>query len=328
MLRVILMTHARTPARLVLVAISSFVLIAHTAAATQSPTLNDLRKQLDSIAEKFAGKLGYSLHHLTKNERLDRAGDEMFPTDSTLKIAIMCAAMEKVERGEIGYYDLRPLLKEDQTGGSGFFKNYSPGAEIEFTEAMHQMITVSDNTATLMLMRWVGGTDAVNGWLDRHDLKTTRLIVQWPMSETLKGDQAALQKYAEAFEKWGMGVSTPNEMRTLMEMIVNGNAGTPASADEMHRLLNHQYKDSGIASQVPPSVVVASKSGNSDHSQSDMAIVHSPSGTYALTIFIKEVDDANQRGQAIQAISRAVWRHYHPTDTWEPPAGVAKYWKR
>lgn len=323
------MVHTRTLSRVfVVVAVSSCLLIAHTAATPQSSTLDDLRKQLDSIAGGFPARLGYSLHHLTRNERLDRLSDEMFPTDSTLKIAIMCAGMEKVERGEIGYYSLRPLLKEDQTGGSGFFQNYRPGAEIEFTEAMHQMITVSDNTATLMLMRWISGTDAVNEWLDRHGLKTTRLIVRWPMSEKLKADEAALRTYAESFNKWGMGVSTPNEMRTLMEMIVNGKAGTPASSDEMHRLLNHQYKDSGIASQVPPSVVVASKSGNSDHSQSDMAVVHSPSGAYALTIFIKEFDDAKQRGQAIQAISRAVWRHYHPTDKWEPPAGVAKYWSR
>jgi beta-lactamase class A len=313
---------------LAVVAISSCLLIAHTTATPQAPKLDDLRKQLDSIAEKFTGKLGYSLHHLTRNESLDRLGDEMFPTDSSIKAAIMCAGMEKVERGEIGYFDLRPLLKEDQTGGSGFFQNYKAGAEIEFKEAMHQMITVSDNTATLMLMRWVGGTEVINDWLNRNGFKTTRLIVQWPMSEKLKGDEAALQKYAESFKKWGMGASTPNEMRTLMEMIVSGKAGTPASSDEMHRLLNHQYKDEGIASQIPPWVVVASKSGNSDHSQSDMAVVHSPSGTYALTIFIKEEDEVNQRRQAIRAISRAVWRYYHPNDKWEAPAGGAKYWSK
>jgi hypothetical protein len=113
-----------------------------------------------------------------------------------------------------------------------------------------------------------------------------------------------------------------------MEMIVSGKAGTPASSDEMHRLLNHQYKDEGIASQIPPWVVVASKSGNSEKSQSDMAVVHSPSGAYALTIFIKEVDEVNRRRQAIRDISRAVWRYYHPNDKWEPPAGVAKYWSK
>jgi beta-lactamase class A len=61
-----------------------------------------------------------------------------------------------------------------------------------------------------------------------------------------------------------------------------------------------------------------------------MAIVHSPSGSYALTIFIKEAKDTrsgwqNERSQAIRAISRAVWRYYHPNDKWSPPAGVEKF---
>jgi Beta-lactamase enzyme family len=61
-------------------------------------------------------------------------------------------------------------------------------------------------------------------------------------------------------------------------MIVEGKAGTAAACDEMHRVLNHEYKDEGIASRILPWVAVASKSGRSEHSQSDMAIVHSPSG--------------------------------------------------
>jgi beta-lactamase class A len=115
-----------------------------------------------------------------------------------------------------------------------------------------------------------------------------------------------------------------------MEMIVSGKAGTPAATDEMHRLLNHRYFDEGIASRVPPWIVVASKSGRSERSQSDVAIVHSPSGTYALTVFTKEAKDnrkgwQNERSQEIRAISRAVWGHYHPNDKWSPPAGVEKF---
>lgn len=209
------------------------------------------------------------------------------------------------------------------TGG----QSYGPYANFK------QGTTVSDNTATLMLMRWVGGTDVVNNWLDRHGFKTTRLLYPWPISEAIQRDEAALQKLFEPVMKWTMGVSTPNEMRTLMEMIVGGKAGTPASSDEMHRLLNHQYKDEGIASQIPPWVVVASKSGRSENSQSDMAVVHSPSGSYALTIFTKETKATrsgllDERAQAIRAVSRAVWSHYHPNDKWEPPAGVAKYWNK
>lgn len=294
-----------------------------------TPKPDDLRKDLETIAQKFKGRLGYSLHHLKRNEHLDRLGDEMFPTDSTLKIAVMCVAMDKVERGEIGYYNVRPLIKEDVDPG-GFFHNYKLGAEIEFKELLHQMIAVSDNTATLMLIRWVGGTFVINTWLENHAFKVTRLLVPHPVDVEVKRDEAGTLKLYESFKKWGMGVSTPNEMRILMEMIADGRAGTPAASDEMHRLLNHQYHDAGIASQIPPWVVVASKSGRSAYSSSDMAIVHSPSGTYALTIFTNESQDTrrgwpNERSAAIRDVSRAVWRHYHPNEKWTPPAGVEKY---
>jgi beta-lactamase class A len=294
------------------------------------PKFDDLRRQLDAILERFSGKMGYSLHHLKKNERLDRFGNEIFPTDCSIKIAILYVAMEKVERGEIGYYDMRPLLKEDQTPGSGFFKNYKTGTMVEFKELLHQMIAVSDNTACLMVMRWIGGTEVVNNWLDKNGLKTTRVLFPHPLSKEMQRDEAALCKMLERFNKWGMGVSTPNEMRMLMEMIIDGRAGTPAACDEMHRLFNHQYFDRGIPSQIPPWVVVSSKGGWSVHSCSDTAIVHSPSGTYVLSIFVKDAKDTregpqNEQVQAVQAISRTVWRYYHPDDKWIPPPGVDKF---
>ena len=181
------------------------------------------------------------------------------------------------------------------------------------------MIAVSDNTATLMLLKvdWRHGRRQPVAGPARFR-KTTRLLVPYPLSEELKQNEAALLKLAEQVKQWGMGVTTPNEMRRLMEMILEGKAGTAAASDEMHRLLNHQYKDEGIASQIPPWIVVASKSGRSAIAQSDMAIVHSPSGAYALTIFTKENKDTRggwqgERAQAIRAVSRAVWRTTIPT---------------
>ena len=193
------------PLAFVVVTALTCVVSSLTPATPKLPQPDDLRKQLDAIADGFQGKLGFSLHHLTKNERLDRLGDELFPTDSTLKVAIMCAAMEKVERGEIGYYDLRPVVTEDRNAG-GFFYSYREGTEVLFKEALHQMIAVSDNTATLMLLRWIGGTDVVNQWLDRHGLKTTRLLVPHPMTEELKRNEAALLKLAEQVKQWGMAL--------------------------------------------------------------------------------------------------------------------------
>ena len=78
---------------------------------------DSLRKQLDVIADRFHGKIGYSLHHLKTGERLERLGDEQFPTASTIKLAILCEAMEKEQKGEIGYDDVRPLTEHDRQYG-------------------------------------------------------------------------------------------------------------------------------------------------------------------------------------------------------------------
>src|SRR5262245_48863179 len=144
------------------------------AAGTES-----LRTELDAIAGSFHGKLGYSLHHLKTGDTLARLGDEPFPTASTIKLAILCAAMEKEQKGEIGYDDARPLTEQDRQYGTGVLHNYRAGTRIAVRDLVHLMIAQSDNTATVMLGQWLG-TTSINGWLDRHDLKQTRLLVPFP----------------------------------------------------------------------------------------------------------------------------------------------------
>ncbi|MCY0672092.1 serine hydrolase, partial [Klebsiella pneumoniae] len=87
----------------------------------------------------------------------------------------------------------------------------------------------------------------------------------------------------------------------LLEMILTARAGTPAACDEMQRILNHQYYDDGIASQVPPWVTVGSKHGAEEKSRSDVAIVHSPSGTYVLAIYTADAEDTGFKWDNEQA---------------------------
>ncbi|MBA2737598.1 MAG: serine hydrolase, partial [Pyrinomonadaceae bacterium] len=63
--------------------------------------LKDLQQKLETISKNFKGKIGISLHHLKTDDRLDLLGNEKFPTGSTIKVAMLCAAMEKIEKGEL-----------------------------------------------------------------------------------------------------------------------------------------------------------------------------------------------------------------------------------
>jgi beta-lactamase class A len=238
--------------------------------------------------------------------------------------------MEKVEKGELSYYQKFSLTQDDVNAGTGFVRNYQIGKQLTLKELLHLMITASDNTATRMVLKAIGSDAAINDWLKRNGLNRTHLNVPYPISDAVLKDETARRKLLEQYDLWGMGVSTPNEMRLLMEMISEGKAGSLAACDEMHRILNHQYFDDGIAGQIPPSVVVASKSGVEKRSRSDIAIVHAPSGTYVLAIYTKEAEDFritrdNEQDTAIRSIARAGWQYYQPESKWSPPAGAGKF---
>ena len=287
-----------------------------------------LRKELDDIVNRFHGKIGYSFHHLKTGDHLDQLGNEHFPTASTIKLAILCAAMEREQKGEISYDDPRTFAEQDRQYGTGLLYNYRAGTKIPLRMLLHLMITQSDNTAAIMLGQWLG-TEAINGWLDGHNLKQTRLLVPFPYKGSFEEAQAIGGKPWEPLKQWGIGVTTPQEMRILMEMILDGRAGTPTACEEMQRILSHQFYDDGIASQIPPWVSVASKHGSEDQTRSDVAIVHAPSGDYVLTIYTKDAKDTgvkwdNEQDTAIRAISRAIWRYYNPRIKWSPPPGSEK----
>lgn len=292
--------------------------------------INDLKKKIEGVSKDFRGKIGVSLHHLKTGERLDLLADEKFPTASTIKVALLCVIMEKVEKGELNYYQRFAVTDDDISGGTGFMRNYKVGNQVTLKELLHFMITASDNTATNMVMRIISSDVTINDWLKRNNLSNTRLNIPLPFNKADWEDKAKHQIVFAEFDKWGMGVSTPSEMRTLMEMIAEGKAVNPGASDEMHRILNHQYFDDGIAGQSPPTVVVASKSGVEKQSRSDIAIVHAPSGTYTLAIYTKEAQDFrvsrdNEQDSAIRAIARLVWQYFEPNSKYSPPIGTEKF---
>jgi beta-lactamase class A len=282
------------------------------------------RGELERIVARHRGVMGISLKNLDTGEVVSINGEVEFATASTIKVAVMCRVFDELTSpaGRFQtYYDTCVYDESTSQGGAGFIRQFRTGTGVELKELLHFMITASDNTATNMLVEWLGGLEPVNEWLAAKGFKTLR------MTATIGGK---LVMSPEMREKWGIGVTTPNEMRRLMEMIRMGEAGSTSATDEMMRLLGHQYFDGLIASEVPPWVWVGSKSGALNASRSDNAIVSSPGGTYVLSVYTMNNEDRrwtadNEAEQAIQAVSRVVWRHYNPKVRWTRPAGTAKF---
>ena len=294
-------------------------IVLSAACTASAETLAELKARMDEVAESFHGTLGYSLHFRGKPDtRISRLGDEPFPTASTIKTAIMVEVLHQIEQGKIKWTDMvevQPGVDDREEGGFAYY--FRDGTKIPVGQWVHLMITVSDNTATIRLRRLVGQGN-VNQWLTSHGFKVTKL---------LNGEQREELGLRPLQRKYGLGMTTPNEMLRLMEMIRDNKAGSPASCDRMMRILTHQYWDDGIIGQASPYTHSASKGGGIGGTRSDVAIVAAPKGEFVLTVYTRDQADEswtkmNEGNVAIRTLAAMVWRHYDPDKTWSPPDGA------
>ena len=285
-------------------------------------TPRKLKAQLMEVKNDFHGDMGISLHNLKTGDKIEINADAEFPTASTIKTAIMCEAFQQLSEGKLRYYETRVYSTTMRKGGSGFIQNYKDGTRIELKEAIHFMIHASDNVATNLVIDFVGGFEPINRWLINHGFQVTRSLTYIGGGTKWDPDLA---------KEWGIGVTTPREMRRLLEMIRLNEAGTPAACDEMMRVLSHQYWDADIPSQVPPYVHVSNKTGALSDLRADNAIVDAPTGTYILSVYTNNNKDRrwvedNEADRVIRKISSLVWKYYNPHSKWSVPQGVENYW--
>jgi beta-lactamase class A len=101
------------------------------------------------------------------------------------------------------------------------------------------MIIVSDNTATEVLYRMVGGPDAVNHRMDAMGLKNTRAMnIPSKWFPALRSAASTEQFYRDG--KYPFGLTTAREMGRLLEMMERGTLVDKTSSDLMLQIMRGQ----------------------------------------------------------------------------------------
>ncbi|GAC1409146.1 MAG: hypothetical protein NVSMB53_00880 [Gemmatimonadaceae bacterium] len=193
-----------------------------------------LRKRLDSIADAHHGVVGYSVIDLETGARINRRGDETFPTASLIKVAILVTVYDLVAKGRLSLDDPLTVLKIDQVPGSGIVQFLHNGTVLTVHDAAWLMSTISDNTATNLLLDRII-IRRVWDKMDSLGLHHTRVHSK----SFLRNSSVAM----DSSLKYGLGVTTPNEMAHLFELMAQGKAVNPAADSTMLNILEHNTTD-------------------------------------------------------------------------------------
>jgi len=299
--------------------LASLALIAasYAPAAEPSPALAE---RIDALAAAHKGKVAVAMKHLGTGETYFRNADDVMPTASLIKLAVMAEVYFQAGVGKVKLDDMVTLTKDEMVPGSGILTDhFSPGARFSLRDAMHLMIVYSDNTATNLVLDKVG-IKCVNERMAGLGLKETRVNAKVFKGSTTSVDPARTKQY-------GLGSTTAREMLTLLELLDKGEL---VSADASKAMIEHLKKcedKDKFPRFLPKGVTVAHKTGSVNESRTDAGLLLFNGGPVALVVLTNQNADKswtpdNAGNKLCADIARAVVQHYQkPADK---PAAAKK----
>jgi len=224
--------------------------------------------------------------------------DERFPTASIIKVVILLCLFQLAERRPSVMNDIVTLKLSDFVGGSEILDAYNPGNRISIDRLARAMIEQSDNTASNVLISYLG-LDRIASTIHRAGLTKTQLHRHFM-------DVNAIMHHSE-------NLTTARDMGQLLYAIERGaheaiyTVASPASCRAMIRIMLQQEDRDKLARGLPPGVPLANKTGEIDGVRNDIGIVD-PFGEapYVIAVLTKDLNDFSLGNIAIRRISKAV----------------------
>jgi beta-lactamase class A len=227
-----------------------------------------------------------------------RGADDPVRAASTIKLAVMVEAFDRVARGAARWDEPLVLTAESKVSGAGILPELAPGLRLTLRDAVHLMIVLSDNTATNLVVDRLGA-DAVNERMDALGFPQTRLM------RKVMGGGDSRAGLDPANKRFGLGKTTPREMVSLLERLERGEIVSKEASAEMIAVLKRQQYRDGVGRTLV-GVEIANKTGALDRLRSDVAIVYSEHGRIAMAITVDDLPEVvwNTENHGLLLLSR------------------------
>jgi beta-lactamase class A len=239
-----------------------------------APAWLDRRVRAEVAA--FNGNVYLYAKNLDTGAEYSLNADEPVRTASTIKVAVMLEAFARVAEGRAKWSDELVLGKSARYAGSGVLQDLTDGLRLPLRDAVTLMMTVSDNTATNMVLDYLT-TDAVNERMESLGLKQTRIM------RRVGGGGESREGKAEANKRFGLGRTTPREMVSIIEKLERGEVVSAAASKEMIELLKREQTKEGIFRGLWK-FQTATKSGALDALRSNVGVIYHTRGRIALAV--------------------------------------------
>ncbi|MBW4585792.1 class A beta-lactamase-related serine hydrolase [Aetokthonos hydrillicola Thurmond2011] len=254
-----------------------------------------LKAEVQSLADQAIGlKLGAFFVNLDNGTYLDVNASDVFAAASMIKFPILVAFFQDIEAGLIHFDEKLTLTAENISRGnsSGIMQYKRPGTKFTALETATKMITISDNTATNMLISRMGGAGALNQRFQSWGLKSTQINNLLP-------------------DLSGTNTTTPLDLAHMMALVNHGNVVSSASRERLLDIMKRTTIRSLLPAGLGPGATIAHKTGDIGSLVGDVGLVTMLNGKSYIGVAMVQRPHNDKRAQKlIRQVSRAVYQQF------------------
>ena len=263
------------------------------AIASLGKEIAPLRSSLEQLADRYPD-LEPEVFFVDLDSRgfVNLGSKKPIASASTIKLPILVAFFQDVDLGKISLKEQLVMTKDLIAGGSGNMQYEKPGTKFSALEVAERMMTISDNTATNMLIQRMGGKSQLNQRFEKMGLTATMLRNPLP-------------------DLTGTNTTTAADLGNLLVKLDRGNLISLRSRDRLLYIMRNIVKDTLLPQGLESGAIIAHKTGDIKSVLGDAGIIDLPNGKrYIASVLVKRPDNSSQAKEFIQKASRTAYQYF------------------
>jgi beta-lactamase class A len=248
--------------------------------------VEQLDEELRAISEAHAGTHGVAVFDPYSGESASLNADRRFVAASLSKLYALLTLYRAAAIGELSLEDEITMRPSDVWAeGTGVLYRYPVGTTMTLRECAKFMIEESDNTAEVMLNRFLG-------------------------EEEIEAELRRIGAHSTSY--WMPNTTTANDVLLVLRAVADPSYTSPELSAEMLDVMTNTSFEDRLPQPLPEDARVAHKIGSWESTFSDAGIVF-PEGTgdtdqgYYVVVFSEGATEAEAR-QTIHDVSLAAYR--------------------
>lgn len=256
-----------------------------------------LKPQVAALMAKYKFlQSGMFFLDLDTGDYLDINGDRLFPAASTIKLPILVAFFQDLDAGKVSLNETLVMRRDLVTGGSGTMQYRATGTKFSALETIVKMITISDNTATNMIIDRLGGIAKLNG-----------RFRSWGLQDTMMHQMLA--------DLRGTNTTSSKDMVRLLALLANQQLVSPTSREQIFDILRHTTIKTLLPAGLGSGAVIADKTGDIGFLIGDTGMITMPNGKrYLAGIYVRRPSHDSRGRDFIRQVSALVYTYLSQTN--------------